>query len=132
MISAARLRLGFVVLALALLHTAAQGDISSGPTIQLGRVSLALTLLHTADQRVFSIGPVQLGSVFAAARLRLGRVMFQSPQTDSSLRTSTFITLKEATRVRHEKQVNTKMEPSLDPDDFISASFTFDPGGRFY
>ena len=35
------------------------------------------------------------------------------------------------TRAYHEKLVNTKMDPSLDPDDYISTSFTFDPGGRF-
>ena len=83
MISAARLRLGCVVLALALLYTAVQRHISSGPTIQfgavilrvyrarlrLGRVILALTQLHTADQRVFSSGPaIQLGPVIVAAR----------------------------------------------------------------
>ena len=77
MIYLARLRLGCVVLALALLYTAVQRDLSSGRTIQLGVVIylvrlrlgcvvLALILLHT-DQRVFSIGPTQLGSVIAAA-----------------------------------------------------------------
>ena len=122
-----------MILALALLHTAEQRDFSSGPTIQLGsviiaarlrlrRVILALALLHTAVQRDLSSGPTQLGSVIAAARLQLGRVMFQSPDTeDSSLCTSTpiILTHKEARRVRHEKLVNTKMEPSLDPDDYI-------------
>ena len=64
MISAARLRLGCVVLALAMLHTAVRRGISGVPIIQLvaviylarlrlGRVSLALTLLHTAVQRVY-------------------------------------------------------------------------------
>ena len=79
----------------------------------------------------FSIGPTQLGSVITAARLRLGRVMFQSPQTDSSLCISTLITPEEARRVGHEKLVHTKMEPSLDLDDCISTSFTFDSSGRF-
>jgi len=146
-IIAARLRLRRVILALALLHTAEQRDFSSGPTIQLGsviiaarlrlkRVILALALLHTAGQRVFSSGPtIQLGFAIAVARLQLGRVMFQSPDTDSSLCTTCstpiILTPKEARRVRHEKVVNTKMEPSLDPDDYIYILFTFDPGGRF-
>ena len=58
--------------------------------------------------------------------------MFQSPQADSSLCTinNTFITPKEARSVHHEKLINTKMEPGLDPDDYISTSFTFEPGGR--
>ena len=140
MILAARLRLGGVILALTLLHTADQCGFSSGPTIHVGpvffaarlrlrRVIILLTLVRTVVQRIFSIGPTQLGSVIAAARLRLGRVMFQSPQTYSSLCTITFITPKEARRVRHEKLVTTKMEPSLDPDKYISISYTFDPGG---
>ncbi|CAN0584066.1 unnamed protein product, partial [Laminaria digitata] len=141
---AARLRLRRVILALALLHTAGQRVFSSGPTIQLGsviiaarlrprRAILALALLHTAVRRDLSSGSTQLGSVIAAARLQLGRVMLQSPDTDSSLCTSIpiILTPKEARRVRHEKLVNTKMEPSLDPDDYIQIKFTFDPGGRF-
>ena len=147
-ISATRLRLGCVILALALLCAAVQRHRSSGPTIQLGAVIpgarlrlgcvvLALVLKYTVVQRerssgptirlgaviyqrVFSIGQTQLGSVIPATRLRLVRVMFQSPQTDSSLCTSTFITPKEAGRVRHDKLVSTKIEPSLDPDDYIS------------
>ena len=108
-ILAARLRLGGVILALTLLHTADQCGFSSGPTIHVGpvffaarlrlrRVIILLTLVRTVVQRIFSIGPTQLGSVIAAARLRLGRVMFQSPQTYSSLCTITFITPKEARR----------------------------------
>ena len=120
-----------MIIALTLLHTADHSVFSSGPTIQLGAVILAtrlrlrrvikaLTLVHTVVQRVFSSGPAQLGSVIAAARLRFGRVMFQSPETDLSLCTSTLITPKEARKVRHEKLVNTKMEPGLDPGDKIS------------
>ena len=118
-------------LALALIYTAVHRDRSSGPTIQrgvvvylaqfrLGREILAMTLLHTTDQSVFSIGSTQLGSVIAADPLRLRRMMLQSPQTDLSLCTSTLITPKEARKVRHEKLVNTKMEPGLDPGDKIS------------
>ena len=121
-----------MIIALTLLHTADHSVFSSGPTIQLGAVILAtrlrlrrvikaLTLVHTVVQRVFSSGPAQLASVIAAARLRFGRVMFQSPETDLSLCTitSTFITPKEARRVRHEKLVNAKMESSLNPDDYV-------------
>ena len=78
MILAARLRLGGVILALTLLHTADKHVVSSDPTIQLGSVTLAarlrlrrvivaLTLVRTVAQRAFSIGPTQLGSVIAAA-----------------------------------------------------------------
>ena len=68
MISAARRRLGCVVLALELLYTAVQRHISSGPMIQLGvvisaarlrlgRVVLALTVLrYAASRRVLSDG----------------------------------------------------------------------------
>ena len=88
MISAARRRLGSVVLALELLYTAVQRHISSGPMIQLGVVIsaarlrlgcvvLALALLHTAVQRNLSSDPtIQLGAVISAARLRLGCVVF--------------------------------------------------------
>ena len=59
--------------------------------------------------------------------------MLQSPDTDSSLCTSIPFTLtpKEARGVRHEKLVNTNMEPSLDPDDYTYLLFAFDPGDRF-
>ena len=64
-IIAAQLRPKRVIVALALLYTVEQHELSSGPTIQLGaviiaarlrlrRVIVALTLLYTAGQRVVS------------------------------------------------------------------------------
>ena len=40
--------------------------------LRLMRVIVALALLHTADERDLFSGPTQLGSVIAAARLQLG------------------------------------------------------------
>ena len=137
---AARLRLKRVIVALALLYTAEQSVVSSGPTIQLGsmittarlrlkRFIAALALLHTAVQWDHFCGPTQLGSVIAAARLQLG---FSPPtQTLCAIITPFIFTPKEARGVRHEKLVNTKMEPSLDPDDDLKIRFVFEPGGRF-
>ena len=90
--------------------------------LRLKRVIVALALLHTAGQRDLFSGPTQLGSVITAARLQLGRVMLQSPGTYSSLCTINppfIFTPKQARGVRREKLANTKMEPGLDPDDYI-------------
>ena len=44
-----------------------------------------------------------------------------------------FLTPKEARGVRHEELANTKMEPSLDPDDYIEIRFASDPSsGRVF